>query len=165
MVATIGRSFLQNIVSFLGSFTEETYNFKEPTKCSHPKRRDLWVWNHTLWQFLLKIHLPRKVPKRQTQNLRQTQKVSRSWNSKGDFGFNLNLYRGVWVSEFGGFRGCSIFSGKCHRRYHFDMCEREREHICGARQTCGKCHRRYHFDKMLHPRNPPNYVNLKISGV
>ena len=28
--------------------------------------------------------------------------------------FNLNLYRGIWASRFGGFRGCSIFSAKCH---------------------------------------------------
>jgi len=26
------------------------------------------------------------------------------------FWFNLALYRGIWVSGFGGFRGCSIFS-------------------------------------------------------
>ena len=30
------------------------------------------------------------------------------------FWFNLNLYHGIWVSRFGGFRGCSIFSGNCH---------------------------------------------------
>ena len=30
------RSLLQNIVSFIGSFTKETYNFKEPTNRSHP---------------------------------------------------------------------------------------------------------------------------------
>ena len=29
-------------------------------------------------------------------------------------GYDLNLYRGV--SRFGGFRGCSIFSGICHTR-------------------------------------------------
>jgi len=27
---------------------------------------------------------------------------------------NLSLYRGIWVSGSGGFRGCSIFSGDCH---------------------------------------------------
>ena len=30
------------------------------------------------------------------------------------FWLNLNLYRGIWVSRFGGFCGCSIFSGICH---------------------------------------------------
>jgi len=30
------------------------------------------------------------------------------------FLFNLNLYRGICVSGFGGFRGCSILSGNCH---------------------------------------------------
>jgi len=30
------------------------------------------------------------------------------------FWSDLNLYRGIWVSGLGGFRGCSIFSGKCH---------------------------------------------------
>ena len=33
----------------------------------------------------------------------------RSW-------FNLNLYREMWVCRFGGFRGCSIFSGNYHMR-------------------------------------------------
>jgi len=28
--------------------------------------------------------------------------------------FNLNLYRGIWVSGFGGLGGCSICSGICH---------------------------------------------------
>jgi len=27
---------------------------------------------------------------------------------------NLNLYHGIWVSEFGEFRRCSIFTGNCH---------------------------------------------------
>jgi len=30
------------------------------------------------------------------------------------FWFNLNLHQGIWVSEFGGFRCCSIFSGNSH---------------------------------------------------
>ena len=28
--------------------------------------------------------------------------------------FNLNLFRGIWVSGFGGLGGCSICSGICH---------------------------------------------------
>jgi len=32
---------------------------------------------------------------------------TRSW-------FNLNLYRGIWLSGFGGFRGCCVFSGIHH---------------------------------------------------
>jgi len=28
--------------------------------------------------------------------------------------YNLNLYRGIWGSGFGGFRGCSICRGTCH---------------------------------------------------
>ena len=30
------RSLLQNIVCFIGLFAKETYDFKEPTNCSHP---------------------------------------------------------------------------------------------------------------------------------
>jgi len=30
------------------------------------------------------------------------------------FWSNLSLYRGIWVSGFGGFRRCSICSGNCH---------------------------------------------------
>jgi len=30
------------------------------------------------------------------------------------FWFNLNLYQGIWVSGFGGFRRCSNFSGICY---------------------------------------------------
>jgi len=30
------------------------------------------------------------------------------------FRLNLNLYRGIWFSGFGGVRGCSIFGGKRH---------------------------------------------------
>jgi len=30
------RSLLQNVVSFVVSFTKETYNFKKPTNRSHP---------------------------------------------------------------------------------------------------------------------------------
>jgi len=33
--------------------------------------------------------------------------------SKFRFWFNLKLYRGIRISRFGGFRGCSIFSGNC----------------------------------------------------
>jgi len=33
------------------------------------------------------------------------------------FWFNLNLYRGIGVSGFDGFRGCSIFRGNCHTSY------------------------------------------------
>jgi len=32
------------------------------------------------------------------------------------FWFNLNLYRRMGDSRFGGFWGCYIFSGICHRR-------------------------------------------------
>jgi len=30
------------------------------------------------------------------------------------FWLNLHLYRGIWVSGFGGFQRCSIFSGMCY---------------------------------------------------
>jgi len=35
------------------------------------------------------------------------------------FGFNLIWYRGIWVSGFGGFRGCGILSGNCHSALGF----------------------------------------------
>jgi len=40
-----------------------------------------------------------------------------SWYKlKLKFGSNLNLYRGIWVSRFGEFWECSMFSGICHLR-------------------------------------------------
>jgi len=40
--------------------------------------------------------------------------VSRGTNSNVKFWFNLDVYRRIWVSGFGGFGGCSIFGGNCH---------------------------------------------------
>jgi len=43
--------------------------------------------------------------------------LSISWYKfKPRFWFNLNLYQGIRVSGFGGFRGCSIFSGNCRTK-------------------------------------------------
>jgi len=48
--------------------------------------------------------------------------VSRSTHSNWDFSlnWNLNLYRGIWVSRFGGFHGCSIVSGICRSMFYKD---------------------------------------------
>jgi len=35
------------------------------------------------------------------------------------FWFNVIWYRGIWVSGFGGFRGCSILNGNCHSALRF----------------------------------------------
>ena len=38
-----------------------------------------------------------------------------------DLNWDLNLYRGIWVSRFGGFRGSSIFSGNCQINVSFSQ--------------------------------------------
>ena len=52
-----------------------------------------------------------------TPNIHQIEKLrllAFSWYKiKLRFWFNLNLYREIWVSWLGGFRGCGIFSGIC----------------------------------------------------
>jgi len=40
--------------------------------------------------------------------------VSR-YKFKMSFCFDLNLYRGIWVSRLGVFRGCSILNGSCQK--------------------------------------------------
>jgi len=40
------------------------------------------------------------------------------------------VYRGILVSGFGGFRGCSIFSGNCHTHIHTNKNKRRNEEKC-----------------------------------
>jgi hypothetical protein len=50
------------------------------------------------------------VPPKSTKSRYSGSTVSRGTNSNWD----LDLYRGIWVSQSGGFQWCSIFSGICH---------------------------------------------------
>jgi len=65
--------------------------------------------NNSIRQSLPKIQHPRNPPNRETKFFGNSQ-----CEFKLRFGFNLNLYRGIWVFGFGGFQGCSIFSANCH---------------------------------------------------
>jgi len=99
-VATISR-LLKNLGLFCrisslsqGSFAKETYDFKEPTNRSHPT-----VHAH-----------PQNPPSRETQI---SWYLSR-YKFRLKFWCNLNWYREIWFFRFGGFQGCSNFSGICH---------------------------------------------------
>ena len=60
-----------------------------------------------------------------TPKIRQIEKliflgISRCKFNLG-FKLNLNLYRGIWLFGFGGFRGCSIFSGIFHTLHTMNL--------------------------------------------
>jgi len=65
----------------------------------------------SLWQIQLKVMLPRNTPNRNIKILKYlaVQIHVQVWVEI------MNLYRGIWVLPSGGFWGCSIFSGICHR--------------------------------------------------
>jgi len=75
-----------------------------------------------VWGWLSRIG--RKMPMTASTEISATEKFTRSRNLrflgisrykfKLRFGFDLNLYPGIWVSGFGGFRACSILSGISH---------------------------------------------------
>ena len=56
---------------------------------------------------------PRNPPNQKSQIPRYLT-VQIRYKFKLRFWFNLNLYRGIWGSRFGGCRGSIIFSGNCH---------------------------------------------------
>jgi len=66
---------------------------------------------YCIWKFPLRLLHAWNPPNREFQFLGVSRYKFkfRSW-------FNLNLYQGMWVSAFGGFRRCSIFSGICQNR-------------------------------------------------
>jgi len=46
------------------------------------------------------------------------------------FWSNWNLHWVIWVSRFGGFRGCSTFSDKCHILIFMNTCTYTHIHVC-----------------------------------
>jgi len=81
-----------------------------------------YKWEIVMWVWLWRIG--RKMLITASTEIAATEKSTKSRNLrflgisrytfKLRFGFDLNLYRGIWVSGFSGFRACSILSGICH---------------------------------------------------
>jgi len=65
-------------------------------------------------QIPLKMSIQNGTSPRPTQSRNPDFSVSRGTNSNWDFDFMWICAEEFWVSRFGGFRGCSIFSGICH---------------------------------------------------
>ena len=89
---------------------------------------DMYMVNISIWHVYgkyihlhrcLEIHirqLPLKTPRSQNPQSWETQNSRYlAVQFKMMFWFNLNVYWGLWVSRYGGFRGRCIFSGNCHK--------------------------------------------------
>jgi len=63
---------------------------------------------------------------------------------------NLNLYREIWVAQFVGFRGYSIFSGKCHVCINMkpDDTALKSRYICKWMYTC--MYNTYVYNNTIH---------------
>jgi len=68
----------------------------------------------TLLVSLMTLSTQIAAPPNSTKSRNSDFSVSRSTKSKLRLWLNLNLCQRIWVSGFGGFRGCGIFSGICH---------------------------------------------------
>ena len=83
--------------------------------------RSHWSCLYELYVFIY-MSVSMTVPTQNAASPESTKSKSRNSNFltisryrfKLRFWFNLNLYRGIWVSRFWGFWGCSIFSRRCH---------------------------------------------------
>jgi len=96
--------------------------FIESLRSIHPKdhtmnkdlnRRMCLPYNNTSYDSL---HCKCCVPEVRQLKTHSFLFISR-YKFKLRFGFNLKLYRGIWGSRNGGFRGCSIFCETCHKMY------------------------------------------------
>ena len=104
-----------------------------------------------------------------TPKIHQNQKlrflgISRC-NLKLRFWFNLNMYRAIWVSGFGGFWRCSIFCSyvsflwnvtKEYQRYELNPT------LEGAK--CSLTHLQWHFERSFHKSNLVNTLQ-KLVGL
>jgi len=71
------------------------------------------------------------------------------------FWLNLKVYQGIWVSRFGGFRGCSIFSGICHSELTFGYCYLQRLYskvavCCSVLQCVALCCSAFYHNSFIY---------------